>query len=545
MNSLLRQRLAFSLCFILIAMLCGGAAGYYTGRHLALRLTAEMLSDAAELAIKESVAYSVDAHTMLDAMNASTDEPCSEADLEHLQRLLYPAHLLKEAGRIRDGKILCSTTLGRTHLPEIVLPAPDMIGADGVKVYRNPPFFSLKRVTVTALQKGDSYVILNPYIASLRPRSPIRTRITVITLQPANDPGPVQSRDYDGRFEQVLYSTRCSFQYNSCATATLSLAQALQLEREQMQDGLIAGGILGALIGLILAMYYQRSRSMEGQLRRALRHKKLTLAYQPIVDLVTGHIVEAEALARWTDEDGFAIRPDVFVALAEERGFINQLTGLVLRQVLQDFAGLLRQLPDFRLNINVTAADLSDPRFLRLLEEELDKAGVAPQSLAIEVTESSMVRTKTAMETIRILKERGHSVQIDDFGTGFSSLSYLKDLSIDTIKIDGSFIRAIGTDSVTLGILPQILSMAETLNLQVIAEGIETVEQAGYFACISKPVLGQGWYCGRPMPAADLLKILEQTELNAMQQKIQQNAGAQRPPAAEEILTANTKINRP
>lgn len=156
-----------------------------------------------------------------------------------------------------------------------------------------------------------------------------------------------------------------------------------------------------------------------------------------------------------------------------------------------------------------------------------------------------MVRTKTAMETIRILKERGHSVQIDDFGTGFSSLSYLKDLSIDTIKIDGSFIRAIGTDSVTLGILPQILSMAETLNLQVIAEGIETVEQAGYFACISKPVLGQGWYCGRPMPAADLLKILEQTELNAMQQKIQQNAGAQRPPATEEILTANTKINRP
>jgi sensor c-di-GMP phosphodiesterase-like protein len=137
----------------------------------------------------------------------------------------------------------------------------------------------------------------------------------------------------------------------------------------------------------------------------------------------------------------------------------------------------------------------------RMLEHALNDARVATHSLTIEVTESSTARKQLAKETIRRLRLRGHCVQIDDFGTGYSSLSYLHDLSVDGIKIDKAFTQAIGTKAVIGEILPQILAMAETLDLMVTVEGIETKEQADYFAGLARPVLGQGWLFGHPVPA--------------------------------------------
>jgi len=133
-----------------------------------------------------------------------------------------------------------------------------------------------------------------------------------------------------------------------------------------------------------------------------------------------------------------------------------------------------------------------------MLEQSLNRAGVAARSLAIEITETSTARYKIARETILSLRKMGHSVHIDDFGTGYSSLSYLHDLSVDAIKIDKSFTQAVGTDSVILAILPQILSMAAALNLDVIVEGVETAEQARYFAASPRAILAQGWRFGRP-----------------------------------------------
>jgi sensor c-di-GMP phosphodiesterase-like protein len=147
-----------------------------------------------------------------------------------------------------------------------------------------------------------------------------------------------------------------------------------------------------------------------------------------------------------------------------------------------------------------------------MLERYLDQAGVSPQSLAIEITESSTARHEVAVAAIRKLRQRGHSVQVDDFGTGYSSLSYLHALSVDAIKIDQSFTRAIGTEAVTLSILPQILAMAEALKLQVIVEGVETELQADYFASAAQPVLAQGWFFGRPVPADEFHALLAADE---------------------------------
>jgi sensor c-di-GMP phosphodiesterase-like protein len=135
--------------------------------------------------------------------------------------------------------------------------------------------------------------------------------------------------------------------------------------------------------------------------------------------------------------------------------------------------------------------------------------------VVIEVTESSTAKHEMAKETIRQLSQRGHSVHIDDFGTGYSSLSYLNELSIDTIKIDQSFTQAIGTEAVTVGILPQILAMAKALKLHVIVEGVETLEQAKYFAAAAQPILVQGWLYGRAVPAEEFLLLLAEDEKKA------------------------------
>jgi sensor c-di-GMP phosphodiesterase-like protein len=151
-----------------------------------------------------------------------------------------------------------------------------------------------------------------------------------------------------------------------------------------------------------------------------------------------------------------------------------------------------------------------------LLEQSLEHAEVPAQSLAIEITESCTARIPGAMETIRGLRQKGYSVHIDDFGTGYSSLSYLHALAIDAIKIDRAFTQAIGTEAVTSSILPQILAMAKKLNLEVIVEGVETGEQAGYFAGGERPILAQGWYFGRPVSSEAFHRLLTADQLKEL-----------------------------
>ncbi|MGB6688170.1 MAG: EAL domain-containing protein [Terracidiphilus sp.] len=271
----------------------------------------------------------------------------------------------------------------------------------------------------------------------------------------------------------------------------------------------IAGcALAGCALGLIWTVLHRRNFSMEQQLRRAIAKGRLQVVYQPIVNLCSEQIIGAEALARWTDDEGHAVSPEVFIHIAEERGFVNEIMRLVMERSLNDFREIFSLRPEFRLSVNVAAADLSDPKLLPFLDSALERSGVPRKNLAIEITETTAARGEAAIETIRRLRRAGHQVHIDDFGTGYSSLSYLSDLSVDAIKIDRAFTQAIGTDSATLAILPQILAMAKALELQVIVEGIENVRQAVYFSNCERAVYGQGWLYGRPVPLPEFRLML-------------------------------------
>lgn len=189
-------------------------------------------------------------------------------------------------------------------------------------------------------------------------------------------------------------------------------------------------------------------------------------------------------------------------------GFIHDLTACIVKRSIEDFKSVFAQFPAFRLNVNVTASDLVHPQFPQMLHDAMRQAGASPQNLALEITEGSAAQRAELIPIIRSLRRDGYSIQIDDFGTGYSSLSRLRDLDVDCLKIDRSLTQGAGLEGAVVSILPQIISIADALNLAVIVEGIETEKQAQHFARCDSPLLGQGWLFGRPVTAGRFKAML-------------------------------------
>jgi sensor c-di-GMP phosphodiesterase-like protein len=455
---------------------------------------------------------------MLSAVSASPHPFCSDAEIRYFRSLIFESEYSKDVGRMRNGRIACSATLGRVARLQADS-RPDFTQQDGSLLYKNLAPYQNNGVAAITLQHGGSYVVFVPLARMHLEPAPMHYTETAMDApsQKAGNllgeappaTGSILTTEGQSRVGGNLYATRCSIRYFNCVTAYTSIPEALTEDRTYLGGSTVLGGLFGLLFGYFFSLLYRRNKSMEQQLRRAVRRDELRLAYQPIVNLASGRIVGAESLARWTNEQGLPVGPDVFIGVAEERGFVGTITRIVVQHALRDFGEILRGQSNFRLSINVTASDLADPGFLVMLEEALQRAKVPARRLAIEITESSTVRQEVAMKAIQYLRQQGHSVHIDDFGTGYSSLSYLHDLSVDVIKIDRSFTQAIGTGSAVVAILPQILGMAEALSLGVIVEGIETAQQAAYFAAqAQQPVFGQGWYFGRPVPTQEFHALL-------------------------------------
>ena len=530
------QRVIVAIVSTIVLATAGALGGYVLGHAYVLRQTELRLDQFANRILLGTVASTTESRAMLETMNGSPYAVCSEAEIEYFRQLIFQSQFLKAAGRMRNGRIECSTTSGRNPLASTQY-SPVMSRQDGTRIYKDLPPFRVDDQSVVAVQVGESFIVYNPYNFTSLIASPMHFTATAIDA-PRHKMGqmigdiPNVAEDvltHDGKATvgNTLYATRCSKESDGCLTTYISMSDALAMNRKYSMVFIGLGAALGALFGLLFPMLYSRNKSVEQQLIRAIRADALTVVYQPIVELSTGQIVEAEALVRWTDEYKNNVSPDVFVKIAEEKGFVGEITRLVLRQALRDFGATLRARPSFRININIAAADLADSDFIPMLDKQLSEAEVSPRNLGVEITESYTARQQVARNTILRLRQRGHYVAIDDFGTGYSSLAYLHDLSVDAIKIDKAFTKAIGTDAVTVSILPQILTMAETLGLRVVVEGIETKVQADYFAASDQDIHAQGWLFGRPVPARVFLQMLDEEEARlAKQEENEYPAGA-------------------
>lgn len=253
--------------------------------------------------------------------------------------------------------------------------------------------------------------------------------------------------------------------------------------------------------------YARHKLSMKKAIRRALQKGNFCLHYQPIVEIKTGQIQSLEALIRWPTTSGNAIPADVFIPVAEQTGLICSITQYVLHQVMIDLSVLHQTHPKLMIAVNISAADLSAADFATALRTQCAAYALSPHYLKLEITERSLVDDENAKRNMLSLSEEGFMLVLDDFGTGYSSLSYLNKLPVQTLKIDRSFILGLGMNIATGSVVPQIVSMAQQLNMQVIAEGVETAEQAQALLDLDVPY-AQGWLYDKAMPLADIHKKL-------------------------------------
>ncbi len=242
---------------------------------------------------------------------------------------------------------------------------------------------------------------------------------------------------------------------------------------------------------------------MEADLNQALERDELRVHYQPKFDLARRTLIGMEALVRWEHPEQGLIGPAQFIPLAEETGLILPLGEWVLREACaQAVQWLQTDSCALKLAVNLSARQFLHPQLVPLVDEILRDTGLPAPNLELEITESmvmsNIAKAITAMEQLRAL---GISLAIDDFGTGYSSLSYLKRFPINTLKIDQSFVRDLARDQDDDAIVDAIISLARSLKLEVIAEGIETEQQLA-FLCRRQCSAGQGYLLGRPMPAA-------------------------------------------
>ncbi|MBV8048712.1 MAG: EAL domain-containing protein [Paludibacterium sp.] len=251
--------------------------------------------------------------------------------------------------------------------------------------------------------------------------------------------------------------------------------------------------------------------AIESQLRFALDRNEFMLHYQPQVDMRSGRIVGAEALIRWNHPALGLLGPNRFIDVAEERGFIVQLGNWVIREACRQLAAWrAADLPEISLAINLSALQFRQAELVSTLERAVSANGLPGRALDIEVTESVVMEDVDSTEqTIDAIKRMGMQLSIDDFGTGYSSLSYLKRFKADKLKIDRSFVLDIPEDSDDCEIAKAVINMAQTLNMKVVAEGVETIEQ-WQFLLAEGCDLVQGYLLAKPLPAAEFAVLLGQ-----------------------------------
>ncbi len=497
---------------ILVSTLLGLAIGI----GVAVRSTDVKVTKYALHLVDYADHFTDEINSTLDVVNASPFPFCSDEDIARLRGMVFHGHLVKEIGRVRGGNLYCTSMTGRLQSP-MVQAKPDIVTPSGKAIRLNTPLISAPGMLGDITESGEAdFVAARDTFAHLReaPMSYTTTltnRVQNQILRTAGEPLQLTNEEIFGEKKLIrgdrYFVARCSERYAPCMVASLSLHDAWDMNISNIRGF----GLIGMLAGIALAgtIAVPRKRSLATQLRRALRGNLITVVYQPIVDVKTGQIVGAEALARWTNEDGQYIPPDVFVSAAEELGLIAKLTRVVLKLIVAELGEYMRSHPSFRLNVNISATDLADSSFLPMLEKLLAQNKIASSSVNLELTERSTADHHLAISAISKLRERGHAFYIDDFGTGYSSLSYLNELAVDAIKIDRAFTDAIGTGSLTAAIVPQILAMAEALHVKVVVEGVERAEQSQYFARLDQEILAQGWHFGEAIPAREFLVLLE------------------------------------
>ena len=489
----------------------------------AVSVEQQRLHAIAERSLRRTEVSYQEALAALKSAEATVLPPCGAEHIQRMQTLVMTTPSSDQMGYFEGGKLRC-TSWGPFQR-DVDQPTPDHVTSDGAGITVDVRPEAAGRRPMLSMMYGSYDVLVDPRrFVDVIVDPDVRLALAspdgrLLTQQDGMDPTLLQKllrEPGEGLDRDTLYASARSGEWLAIATAPRT---ALAATFRQQAWLFVPLGLLMAAAGAGLVIWLSRRRlSMRGELGIAIRRRELYLHYQPIIELDTGICVGAEALVRWQRPDGTQVRPDLFIPLAEEAGMIAAITDLVIENVVADMRELLAEDRSAHIAINLAAEDISSGRALKVISQRMAGSGILPQQIWLEATEHGFLDIDRARTMLAAARRAGHSVAIDDFGVGYSSLQYLQQLPLDALKIDKSFVDAIGTESATSPVTPHIIGMARELGLWLVAEGVETEAQLAYLH--SQHVqFGQGWLFSRPLPRDEFI---------AFHRKRQQQYGAAR-----------------
>jgi sensor c-di-GMP phosphodiesterase-like protein len=504
-NSVLAIAFSLAICAGVLPLL----AAYYISRERAFVLERRHLADYAEWTLQRADLNISRARTALEAVMSEHRETCSAADITRLQEITTATLSVEEIAITNGGRVICNSW-GPVRDEEHVSGEPISL-SDGYMLRLNGGGLSDPSQGMLVVSHGEFHALLKrERLVDVLHDTPMLLGVASLSGQPIMvsgdaDPALVSrlvSQQVSGFNESEVFSSRRGKDFAAFAISSRSVVD-WRTDGQLWKMIPIGVGVSLALIALVVWISRQRL-SLAGELMTGIRRKEFVAHYQPIIELSTGRCVGAEALIRWPRPDGSTVRPDHFIPFAEDHGMIGRITELVIGNVIVSMKTALVEHRDMHIAINLSPEDVESGHFLTLVSDALKQTGVETSQIWLEVTERGFIHADIARATLTKARDAGHVIAIDDFGTGYSSLSLLESLPVSVLKIDKSFVDAIGQNAATSLVTPHIIEMAHSLKLKMVAEGIETVEQEAILVQ-SGVQYGQGWLYSKALPFEEFM----------------------------------------
>ena len=491
----------------LVALKLASRQGLQTQMDHASALASEVLRRSENISAQLDKSFAA-----LESLHAGA--PCSPASIQSMRQLTLKMYLLSDIGYLRNNILECSSAG-----PLVIdMGPPDYVSATGFEIRRRDKLMPDTQLLLTTRRPSGFTGIINEAMPlDIAPEKSFehygligwtRRRVlmehgTISPWLPLIGPETKQVK-YDGR-NIIAWTKSARYDY-----AGLAIIPQRDVDASFMAAAMIIVpiGVISGLLFLFAVTYVARQQgSLPSMFRTALRKNEILLHYQPIVDLNSRRWVGVEALVRWRRSNGEWIPPNTFVPVLEQFQLTSRLTQRVLELVEKDAAKLFKGRPDFFVSVNFASGDFVSPAITQQLLALKSRCKLAAHNLRIEATERVFLHAEESLEHVTQLRELGFHIAIDDFGTGYSGLSYLTRFGFKGLKIDKSFVDTIGTDAVTSQVITHIIALAKSLDMCMVAEGIEMQAQADYLR-EQGVQYGQGWLFSKALPLNELLRAL-------------------------------------
>lgn len=482
--------------------------GLFFGFFFGNRLDLYHFEDQAEIQhsfiLKRAMRQRQEETKIFDALNA-TGADCSPHDIQELKIHLSHAKYIADIGRMVDGKIRCtamSAVVDGMRLPESASKQRE----DGVLLWPNIEFSQLGKDTGSVALGGSVAIFTNHDLFDDLAAEGTNTVVQINSKDQKIIYWYSKVLDNYRHIQEDFLSRkiRPTLQKTSCVS---DLCVQSEFRVSCRLNTLVLSGLglaIGLLLSITIAMRWRVKHGLRYRLLEAMRSRQILMEYQPLLAVADRRIVGAEALARWCHNEVGAVSPDVFIPLIQKLGLRKAFATYVFTSVVEELKVKLKVEDDFYVGINVFPADLEEDDFFEFVKSTLEKMQIPAEKIVLEVTEGSQFSVDDPARIFQKYRSLGVKIYIDDFGVGYSNISRILEGGIDGIKLDRVFIRSVDSQADTAPILDNIVAMTKKMGVQIVVEGVETLEQHRYIAKLAPGAIGQGWFYGRPGPACAL-----------------------------------------